>query len=268
MRRGQCQLADEDAEIEPVSTAGGGGVTVPELDRLGVQPLRTRQPDFAPSAMGFAMTALYGGRSECHIRRTPVPITYTDFTSMYPTVSILLGLQDFLTCARVDGAEDDPAAVAQWLGTLDVEAALRPETWGRLRGMALVEPRDDVLPVRADWHANRTLGIGLNCIVSAAEPLWYALPDLVASALLSGHAPRVLRVLRFAPSGDAAGLRPMHLGATIEIDFRRGSLYRALITRQTGGGAYERRAVSSDRRGSDRAAAGSRVTGLPQRCGS
>jgi type I restriction enzyme, R subunit len=28
------QLADEDAEIEPVSTAGGGGVTPPELDRL------------------------------------------------------------------------------------------------------------------------------------------------------------------------------------------------------------------------------------------
>jgi type I restriction enzyme R subunit len=28
------QLADEDAEIEPVSTAGGGGVTTPELDRL------------------------------------------------------------------------------------------------------------------------------------------------------------------------------------------------------------------------------------------
>ncbi len=27
-------LADEDAEIDPVSTAGGGGVTVPELDRL------------------------------------------------------------------------------------------------------------------------------------------------------------------------------------------------------------------------------------------
>ena len=27
-------LADEDAEIEPVSTAGGGGVPEPELDRL------------------------------------------------------------------------------------------------------------------------------------------------------------------------------------------------------------------------------------------
>ena len=28
------QLPDEDAEIEPVSTAGGGGVAEPELDRL------------------------------------------------------------------------------------------------------------------------------------------------------------------------------------------------------------------------------------------
>jgi hypothetical protein len=216
-------------ETQPTRIYSTASIAKDTLDRLGVQPLLARQPDFDPSAMGFAMTALFGGRSECHIRRTHVPITYVDFTSMYPTVSILLGLQDFLTCARVDVVDDDPAAVEQWLGTLDVKAALRPETWSRLRGIALIDPRDDVLSVRTDWHANRTLGIGLNRVASAVEPLWYGLPDLVASTLLSGHAPRILRVLRFVPSGVAAGLRPMHLGASIEIDLRSSNLYRALI---------------------------------------
>ena len=216
-------------EAQPTRLYSSASIAKDTLDRLGVRPMLSRQPDFDPVAMGCAMSTLYGGRTECHIRRTPVPITYVDFTSLYPTVSILMGLQDMLTCARVDVVEEDPAAAERWLASLDVEAALRPEVWGQLRGIALVYPLGDVLPVRADWHENGTLGIGLNRIASAAEPLWYGLPDLVASTLLSGRAPRIERVLRFAPSGEAAGLRPMRLGAEIEIDLRHGNLYRALV---------------------------------------
>jgi hypothetical protein len=214
---------------QPTRLFSTASIAKDTLDRLGVQPLQRRQPDFDPAVMGFAMTALYGGRAECHIRRTPVPVTVCDFTSLYPTVSILLGLQDFLTCAEVQVTEVDPAEVESWLARIDVETLLTPATWGQLRAIALVDPAEAVLPVRADWHANGTLGIGLNRIASASEPLWYGLPDLAASTVLTGHPPKVLKVLRFDPLGAAPGLRRMRLGETIELDLRRGNLYRALI---------------------------------------
>jgi hypothetical protein len=40
---------------------------------------------------GISMQAYYGGRAECRIRKTPVPVILTDFTSQYPTVNALLG---------------------------------------------------------------------------------------------------------------------------------------------------------------------------------
>ena len=41
--------------------------------------------------LGIAMQGYYGGRAECRIRRTVVPVVQTDFTSQYPTVNALLG---------------------------------------------------------------------------------------------------------------------------------------------------------------------------------
>jgi hypothetical protein len=48
-------------------------------------------------AYGIAMQSYYGGRAECRIRKTPVPVVHTDFTSQYPTVNALLGK---LGCAQ------------------------------------------------------------------------------------------------------------------------------------------------------------------------
>ena len=38
---------------------------------------------FPKAVLGYAMTAYYGGRAECRVRRTPVPVVYLDFLSMY-----------------------------------------------------------------------------------------------------------------------------------------------------------------------------------------
>ncbi len=51
--------------------------------------------------LGIAMQAYYGGRSECRIRRTAVPVVLTDFTSQYPTVNALLGNWGVLTAKDV-----------------------------------------------------------------------------------------------------------------------------------------------------------------------
>jgi hypothetical protein len=51
--------------------------------------------------LGIAMQSYYGGRAECRIRKTPVPVIHTDFTSQYPTVNALLGNWNVLRSASV-----------------------------------------------------------------------------------------------------------------------------------------------------------------------
>ena len=41
------------------------------------------------------MQSYYGGRAECRIRHTAIPVVHTDFLSEYPTVNTLLGLWTF-----------------------------------------------------------------------------------------------------------------------------------------------------------------------------
>jgi len=50
---------------------------------------------------GIAMQAYNGGRAECRIRKTPVPVILTDFTSQYPTVNALLGNWSVLKASSI-----------------------------------------------------------------------------------------------------------------------------------------------------------------------
>jgi hypothetical protein len=54
-----------------------------------------------PKIHGIAMSAYYGGRAECRIRRWPVPVVPVDLTSEYPSVDALLGIWNVLTAARL-----------------------------------------------------------------------------------------------------------------------------------------------------------------------
>jgi len=75
------------------------------LKAMGVKPRLERQPNFPRDLLGRAMCAYYGGRTECHIRRVPVPVVYLDFLSMYPTVNALMDLWRHVTATRIQ-AED------------------------------------------------------------------------------------------------------------------------------------------------------------------
>jgi hypothetical protein len=198
------------------------------LVESGVQPLLDRQPDFPDELLGYAMAAYYGGRAECRIRRIPVPVCYLDFASMYPTVSALMGLWRFLRCRRIETVEDDPAAVGDWLAALTVDDVFDPALWPRLCALALVEPNGEILPARARWTPRGAFGIGVNPLTSK-QPLWYPLADLVAARLLGGRPPRVRRVIRLLPAGEAQGLRPFRIRGSRLIDPLNEDVFRALV---------------------------------------
>lgn len=177
--------------------------------------------------LGAGTSAYFGGRAECRIRRTPVPVVLTDFTSMYPTVSTLMGLERLLKCERIEAREatDD---IRQLLSEVALDRYFEPAAWRQLAFFAKVRPSGHVLPVRAQYGLDGGYTIGINHVTSD-KPLWVSGPDAVAAVLLTGRPIEVVEAFRLEPVGVAAGLAPIHLGGRVRIDPRTDDLFRTMI---------------------------------------
>lgn len=69
--------------------------------------------------------------------------------------------------------------------------------------------------------------VGINCITSET-PLWYALPDVIASKILTGKAPKIIEAIRFTPKGIQEGLIPSEI-LGISIDPAKDNLIQVLV---------------------------------------
>ena len=142
-------------ELQETQAYSPASIAKSYLRAQGITPVLARQPDFPVELLGAAMSAFYGGRAECTIRRVPLPVQLVDFTSMYPTVDTLLGLWQLLTADRVDPveatdqvrdllADDQPRRLFR-PGVVAAAGRPRPDPPGRGRA-----PGPG--PVRADQH--------------------------------------------------------------------------------------------------------------------
>src|SRR5205823_120268 len=102
---------------------------------------------FSNKELGISMQSYYGGRSETRIRCTEVPVVPVDFTSEYPTSCALLGLFDVLTAESVT-LEDQTNAIRRLVDNISLKDCFEPANWKRFNFFALVQPDDDILPVR------------------------------------------------------------------------------------------------------------------------
>jgi hypothetical protein len=214
-------------QLQPTKAYSPASIGKAYLKEMGVRPPLDRQPGFPRDVLGYAMVAYYGGRSECRIRRVPVPVVYCDFLAMYSTVCALLGLWRLLTSTKVRVVEHDPAQLQAQLGNLTPDQLLEPSRWPGLVALAQIAPDGDVLPVRGRYDG-KNFGIGLNPL-HTTEPMWYALPDLHAATLLTGRAPTILRHIAFAPGRRVRALRPVRLRGQVEIDPSRDDFIKALV---------------------------------------
>src|SRR4029453_16333601 len=105
--------------------------------------------------LGHAQSAFFGGRTSAHIRKTVVPVVYTDFLSMYPTVNALMGLWRFVTAERINVVDDCAGEISTFLHRVTAEHLYNRETWPTLTAFVRIVPDGDVLPTRgkyADTH--------------------------------------------------------------------------------------------------------------------
>jgi len=177
---------------------------------------------------GIAMATYYGGRAECRIRRWPVPVVPVDLTSEYPSVDALLGIWDVLTAAGLT-TKDFTRQARKLLKNITLDDLFRPELWKQLKFYARIIPSGDILPVRSIYDSKSgTCNIGLNAL-HWKQPMWVAGPDLVASVILSGKVPKVLRAFRIVPNGKQRGLKPVTLRGAVPIDPQKEDFFTRVI---------------------------------------
>jgi hypothetical protein len=207
------------------------------LKQMSVRPWREVQSNFDPATLGAIMSSYFGGRAEVHIRRAIVPTLYCDFASMYPTVCTLMGLWSFVIAQGMD-EEDATAETQAFLADVQLNELQDPATWKRLTTLVQVLPEADIFPVRTRYATRlkeQTKSadmptIGVNYL-SADRPLWFTLADCVASKLLAGKAPKVVRAIRFAPKPPQGGLRSLKIAgqADYAVDPYKNDFYKRVI---------------------------------------
>ncbi len=137
-----------------------------------------------------------------------VPVVYTDFLSMYPTVNSLMNLWRFVIAKEIKIVSDCKDETTEFLQGITDDCLFTPETWKRLAGFAKVIPDGDILPNRGKYNiVSNDWQVALNHLYGDGpdDALWFSLPDLVASVILTGKVPRVGRQRVHRVSGHHAG---------------------------------------------------------------
>jgi hypothetical protein len=188
------------------------------LGLMGFSAPLARMKELDPRAIGWVMSAYFGGRSEVRTRRVDVPVRVVDFTSMYPTVLILMDLQELLAAHQVksrDATED----VRKFLNDVTLEGLYDPSIWRKLRCIVKVKPNGDTLPVRMRLKAEEPYAIALTPFTSAATR-WYTLADVIAAKLLGHTVPFIEEAVEFYADARQGGLQRVEM-LDVKLDPRK-----------------------------------------------
>ena len=180
------------------------------LEKMGIQSFREQNPDFPDKIMGYVMSSYYGGRTEIRIRKKAIPVSYLDFTSMYPTVYSLLQLDKFLKAKKIkcyDNTED----VRNFVEELKIEDLRKPETWQRneMHSIIKTKPDEDILPIRMEY-SRIAKNIGINYLKSNKE-FWYTIEDIISSKILTGKTPEIIQAYSFIPEDVQDNLKDVNI---------------------------------------------------------
>ena len=225
-----------DIELQETKAYSPASIGKAYLRRMGIKPILQRQPGFPKSYLGYAQSAFFGGRTSAHIRKVAVPVVYTDFLSMYPTVNSLMGLWRFVTAREIRVVEHCQNEIIAFLERLTADPAdlFKPEIWKQLTAFVQVVPNGDILPSRGRYNAeSNDWQVAINHIHAdrndSTQALWFSLPDVVASVLLTGRVPNIVDAFRIEASGQVKGLKSCKLRGVVNVNPRKQDFFRVVI---------------------------------------
>jgi hypothetical protein len=239
------EYAKHPINLQPTKAYSPASIGKAYLRAMGILPILERQPDFPLRYLGFAQTAFFGGRTSAHIRKVPVPVVYVDFLSMYPTVNGLMDLWKFVIARRIRVVGRCQKDIQRFLRRLTPEKLFLPCTWKKFPAFVKVVPNGDLLPSRAKYTtASNDWQVALNHLYAtdnaASEGLWFSLPDVVASVLLTGNVPKIVDAFKLVPIGKLPELRPVRLSGEVRVDPRNQDLFRTVIEQRKSKAQNER----------------------------
>jgi hypothetical protein len=225
------ELSAYGIALSPTHALSTASIGKAHLRAMGIEPILTRQPEFPREYLGYAQIAFHGGRTSVNIRKVVCPIVYLDFLSMYCTVNCLMGLWRFVIASEIRVVEHRKRKVERFLRTLTPDALFKRKTWKQMTGFVKIVPNGDILPIRSrfsaasnDWQA------GMNYVYANTEDaLWFSIPDVVASVLLTGRIPEILDAFMIEAHGTLSTLRPTKLRGLIEVDPERDDFFRVIV---------------------------------------
>ena len=207
-------------EKEPNHLYSAASIGKAYLEKIGIKPFFVNNYDeFPQELIGSTMMTYYGGRTEVRIRKQPRRASYIDFTSMYPSVFTLLGMYDFLIAEKI-GFESTKDKTQKLLENITINNIQDKEFWGKLTTICKIAPNNDILPARSVYDPeNVTTNIGINHVKSLdGTSVWYTLPDLIASKILSGKTPVIENAITFYPEGVQNEIKPIEILKGINLD--------------------------------------------------
>ncbi|WP_292463474.1 hypothetical protein [Methanolobus sp.] len=214
-------------DIPPTKIYSNASLGKYALMQLGVKPFHELNPDFSPEMFGNMMTSYYGGRCECKIRKVPTKVTVLDFTSMYPTVTMLLDLWKFIIAESVE-MKVVTDEIREMLSGVNLDYLQNKNNWKDFVVMVKLHPDEDILPVRKNYKGEgNAYNVGINYLKSDFD-LWYALPDVIGSVLLTGKVAEIVEAVRFIPKGIQEGLKETRI-LGIDVNPTKENLVQVLV---------------------------------------
>jgi hypothetical protein len=201
---------------------------------MRIRPVLERQRSFPKRYLGYAQSAFFGGRTSAHIRKVAVPVVYTDFLSMYPTVNRLMNLWRFVTANKIKIINHCQLNVQKFLSKLTAEDLFKPATWKKMTAFVRVVPNGDILPSRGKYSVeSKDWQVAVNHLYASSDSsddaLWFSLPDIIASKLLHGRIPKIIDAFRIEPLGKLRGLRSTELRGAIPVQPRTQDFFKVAI---------------------------------------
>ena len=220
--------------LQPTKAYSPASIGKAYLHAMGIKPVMERQPDFPKAYLGYAASAFFGGRTSAHVRKVPVPVVYTDFLSMYPTVNSLMGLWQFVIAEEIRVGEHCNAEIQAFLDNFSPDDLFTPKTWKHLTAFVKIVPNGDLLPTRGKYSVGTNdWQVAVNHLhsdsSSPSHALWFSLPDVVVSILLTGRIPKIVDAFRIEPVGMLSQLEVTKLRGIIEVDPRKIDFFKVVI---------------------------------------
>jgi len=173
------------------------------------------------------MTSYYGGRCECNYRKKPILTDVLDFTSMYPTITILYDIWNLIIAKEIT-TQDVTLEIKNLVENIDLDQLKNKESYKKFNVLVKIKPNNDFLPVRMDYKGdNKTNNVGLNYL-KINKDIWYSLPDIIASKIYTNKSPEIIEAIRFIPKDIQDNLKSSNI-LGIDIDPNKDNFIKILV---------------------------------------